>query len=210
MAKANRGGNGGSGGGGVNPANIVSERSLISERENHREAVDDVLAVMRDVENQYGEVVEDLLVAQLKGKDASVLGFHDEGYVALNEKLLGLGDQYNALYDAQGNYHPSRGNKTGVQAVTAHEVGHYLHFVAGGRTQEGSKRVADDIVKVASRFSGYGNKTYQFRKSISGYAEKNNKEAVAEAFADVYCNGSKAKAESRAIVNELNKRVRSR
>ena len=40
---------------------------------------------------------------------------------------------------------------------------------------------------------------------ISGYAKTNYAECVAEAFADVYCNGKNAKKESRAVVSELNK-----
>jgi len=43
------------------------------------------------------------------------------------------------------------------------------------------------------------------QKAVSGYAEENNAECVAEAFADVFCNGKKAKAESRAIVSVLEK-----
>ena len=42
-------------------------------------------------------------------------------------------------------------------------------------------------------------------KKISGYATRSTKEAIAEAYADVYCNGAKAAKESAAIVNVLNK-----
>ena len=38
---------------------------------------------------------------------------------------------------------------------------------------------------------------------ISGYAKTNPAETVAEAFCDVYCNGSKARKESKAIVNVI-------
>ena len=41
-------------------------------------------------------------------------------------------------------------------------------------------------------------------KNISGYAGHSNAECIAEAVSDVYCNGRKASAESRAIVKELN------
>ena len=46
--------------------------------------------------------------------------------------------------------------------------------------------------------------TKQMRSKISGYGRKNNAEAIAEAFCDVYCNGSKATKESKAIVDSLN------
>lgn len=44
---------------------------------------------------------------------------------------------------------------------------------------------------------------------ISGYATHSNAEAVAEAIADVYCNGKKAKSESKAIVNVMNKYLKN-
>lgn len=42
-------------------------------------------------------------------------------------------------------------------------------------------------------------------RQISGYATYNNKEAIAEAVADVYCNGAKAHKESKAIVGIIKK-----
>lgn len=52
-----------------------------------------------------------------------------------------------------------------------------------------------DVVKMASK--------------ISGYAKHSPREAIAEAFADFYCNGSKAKNESQAIVNVMNKYLKN-
>ena len=40
-------------------------------------------------------------------------------------------------------------------------------------------------------------------KQISGYAQKNYAECVAEAVADYYCNGKKASKASRLIMDEL-------
>ena len=40
---------------------------------------------------------------------------------------------------------------------------------------------------------------------ISGYARSSNAEAIAEAISDCYCNGSKAKAESKAIKSVIDK-----
>ena len=43
----------------------------------------------------------------------------------------------------------------------------------------------------------------QMASKISGYATYSNAEAIAEAVSDWYCNGKKAKSESKAIVNTL-------
>ena len=46
------------------------------------------------------------------------------------------------------------------------------------------------------------------RSKISGYGKSSNAEAVAEAFADVYCNGKKASKESQTVVNILSEYLR--
>lgn len=40
-------------------------------------------------------------------------------------------------------------------------------------------------------------------RKISEYATVSNAEAIAEAFTDVYCNGNKAKSESKAIMSVI-------
>ena len=45
--------------------------------------------------------------------------------------------------------------------------------------------------------------TRKIATKISEYATSSNAECIAEATADVYCNGSKAKAESKAVVQAL-------
>lgn len=47
-----------------------------------------------------------------------------------------------------------------------------------------------------------------FAKKISGYAQYNFAECVAEAVSDWYCNGGKAKKESRAVMAVLNNVLR--
>lgn len=210
MPKGGRGGNGGGGApGGINPADVLSTRSLISERERSERAVDDALQVLSDVESQYGVVVEDMLVSKIRNRGGGVtLGYYDaEGNIGINEKVFANITGLNKTYDSsvKTGFHPSRGKKTGLQAVLAHELGHRLNYVAGGNDWNRLDSTADAIVKSASNSTGYANKTRQFRSAISGYATTNNAEAVAEAFADVYCNGNRAKKESRAVVNELNK-----
>lgn len=197
------------GGKGVNPANIVSTTSLVSEREGYRTEVDQVLTVARDVYQQYG-IASDLEVATLKGKDAlSTMAYYDSnGNLAINKNYFDakkMNDAYDACVDS--GFHPSRGNKSGMEAVTAHEIGHGLtNEIAKklGVTGQGMDKVSTEIVKQASKKAGYGNAVVKFSSKISGYAKQSNAEAVAEAFADVYCNGGKAKKESKAIVDVLN------
>ena len=212
MSKGSRGGNGPTGGGGKNGSGgeIISSSSLISERERYQGEVDSILEVLRDVEGDYGVIVEDMMVSKIKDKNGSTtLGYYDlAGNIGINEKMFQNASGLDRVYDGsvKNGFHPSRGGKTGLQAVIAHELGHRLNYVAGGSSWDKLDSSARDIIAKASRASGYKNKVAVFRSKISGYAsEGGNAEAVAEAFADVYCNGSKAKSESRAVVTELNK-----
>lgn len=197
-------------GGGLNPANIVSTTSLISGRnEGYREEVDQVLEVARDIQNQYG-VNLDYDIATLKGKDAQgTLGYYDGSNLAINKNYLNV-DNMNKTYDAsvESGYHPSRGNKSGLEAVTSHEMGHKLTDEIGKKMGLGSwklEEASDRVLKEATTKAGYKkNATYQLASKVSGYAKSSKAEALAEAFADVYCNGSKASKESKAIVDVMN------
>lgn len=192
--------------GGLNPANIVSTTSLISAREGKEAEVDQALTVARDIYNDFGVEVNDLEIATLKGAGKSTLAYYDAGgNLAYNKDYFDakkMNDAYDS--DVRQGFHPSRGNKTGIEAVVAHEMGHALTDEIAKRKGYGAwqlDRASNDIVKQASKNAGYGNKTRKFISKISGYASTSNAEALAEAFADVYCNGSKAKKESSAIVN---------
>ena len=197
-------------GGGLNPANIVGTSSLISGRnEGYRDEVDQVLTVARDVQNQYG-VNLDYDIATLKGKDAQgTLGYYDGQNLAINKNYMNV-EKMNKTYDAsvESGYHPSRGNKSGLEAVTSHEMGHKLTDEIGKKM--GLKgwqldKVSDSVLKQATTKAGYKkNETYKLASKISGYAKSSKAEALAEAFADVYCNGSKASKESKAVVDVMN------
>ena len=207
---ASSGGPTGGATGGLNPANIVETTSLVSARERKKTEVDQALRVARNVYENYGLNVEDLQLATLKGKDAlTTLAYYDAGgNLAYNTNFFNakkMNDAYDS--DVKSGYHPSRGNKTGIEAVVAHEMGHALTDEIAKRKGYGSwqlDRASADIVKQASKNAGYGNKTRKFISKISGYGASSNAEALAEAFADVYCNGSKAGKESKAIVNIMN------
>lgn len=195
----------GGGGDGVGNINVTSATSLISAREGKRSEVDQTLGVMRDVEEQYGITINDAQVVKISGKGARVMAYYDyDGNLAINDSYFNS-QKMNEAYDrcVDNGYHPPRGNKTGTEAVVAHELGHRLTHVAGERTGVSLDRCADDIVRRASK--AMGEKSIKaFRGKISGYGKQSNAEAVAEAFADVYCNGRRAKRESREVVNVLN------
>ena len=196
-------------GGGLNLANIVSTTSLISARNGgYRDEVDQVLTVARNIQNEYG-VNLDYDIATLKGKDAQgTLGYYDGSNLAINQNYLNV-DKMNKTYDAsvESGYHPSRGNKSGLEAVTSHEMGHKLTDEIGKKMGLGSwklEEASDRVLKEASKKAGYKNATYKLASKVSGYAKSSKAEALAEAFADVYCNGSKASKESKAVVDVMN------
>lgn len=198
------------GGGGLNPGDIVSTTSFMSERGNYD--ADSLLQAFKDVSDEYGYVVEDIQIATLQGEGQSVLAFYDGFNIAFNESYL-KGENMTKAYDAcvASGFHPSRGNKTALQAVAAHELGHGLTEAVGkkmGLPALGSKRridaAADAIVSEARKSTGHRG-VVQMARKISTYATHSNTEAIAEAFADVYCNGKKARSESRAIVDVVNK-----
>lgn len=207
-ASSSSGGSRGGATGGLNPGNIVSTTSLTSAREGKEAEVDQVLTVARDIYNDFGVEVNDLQIATLKGAGKSTLAYYDAGGNLAYNKAYFNAKTMDKAYDSnvEAGFHPSRGNKTGIEAVVAHEMGHALTDEIAKKKGYGDwqlDRASTDIVKQAAKNSGYGNKTKQFISKISGYAETSHAEALAEAFADVYCNGNKARKESTAIVNEM-------
>lgn len=196
-------------GGGLNSGNIVSTSPLISARnEGYRDEVDQVLTVAKQIQDEYG-VNLDYDLATLKGKDAlDTLGYYDGKNLAINKNYMNV-DKMNETYDKSVNsgYHPSRGNKSGLEAVTSHEMGHFLTDEIGkkmGLKSWDLDKVSDTVLKQASKNAGYKNGIHKLASKISGYASTSKAEALAEAFADVYCNGSKAKKESKAVVDVMN------
>ena len=206
MPKTRRGGrNAGSSGININ----ADTTSLISERERQREEVDLTLTVLRDVEREHDVILEDVQLARIKGRSgAGVMAYYDaEGNLAVNEKYFDR-EAMDAAYDGcvASGFHPGRGSKTGLEAVVAHEMGHRLTDIAARNAGMGFwalDDISNNIIKAAAKSlkMAHGN----LRSAVSGYAQHNNAECVAEAYADVYCNGSKASAASRAVVAELRK-----
>ena len=193
-------------GGGLNPGDIVSTTSLVSARETDRQMVDDVLSVFKDVSSEYGYQIGDIELATLKGKSASgVLGYYDGENIAINQSYFNARMESAYKDSVASGWHPSNGNKTGLQAVAAHELGHALTDKVGAKMGiSGIDNIATKVINEARKSTKHRG-VVQMSKKISGYATSSNAEALAEAFADVFCNGKKAASESRAIVDVMNK-----
>ena len=210
MGRGSSGAGGGSlpkGGGGVNPDNIKNIRDLISMREGKREEVDSVLEAARSLMEEYGVDAGNFVVADVGGKDSATMAFSDGEIMGFNSKYFD-GVNMEKAYDAcvaQG-FHPSRGNKSAMEAVGDHEGGHIATMRAAaklGYTGPNSMdRAAETIVNRAMPKVG-SKSSMKMATKISGYAKTSYAECVAEAVADVSCNGSRASAESRAIVEVL-------
>lgn len=195
------------GGGGISPSDILSTTDLISEREHNQEFVDELLTPFWDANNEYGYAAEQIQLATLR-PGSNTIAYYDGANIALNT----------AYYNKQGlekayaecvktGFHPSSGKRTAAEAVMSHEIGHALTDAVGrkmglsgiGITDSAATRIVNEARK-QTKHRG----VVQMASKISGYATHSNAEAIAEAFSDVYCNGGRARAESKAIVNVMN------
>ena len=210
------GGRGSSSGGGTGSVggdiNVKSSQSLISLRnEGKRAEADQVLTVLRDVEKDFGVTIGDAVVAKLGRGDSSVLAamYRGSGDLLFNQRFFDEAAATKSYDDCvRSGFHPSRGEKSAIEAIAAHELGHRINYIAAENAGTDMDVVASNIVKSAARRIGMSAK--DAKASISGYAKKNYAETVAEAYADVYCNGNGAKPASRAIVEDLRSFFRQR
>lgn len=203
---ASSGGEGWTGGGGGGEITVFGTTSLISARETKQLEVDETLQTFKDMHDEYGYVVDDLQLAVLS--DNSTLAYYDGANIAFNETFFNKQLMETAYAnDVKIRHHPSQGNKTALQAVASHEIGHALTDKAiakmGGKY--GKHDGAEAILKEAQKQVGHRGKLAKMAGKISVYATFNARECIAEACADVYCNGKRATKESQAIVNVMNK-----
>lgn len=206
MAKTNRGGR--RYGGGGEPV-IQATYSLVSAREGNEREVDATLTVMRDTYNEFGVTVnDDLVVAKMLGK-SSTLAYYDEDNIGVNEAYFNMEKMEHVMKrSVSTGFHPNTGNKTGLEATIAHEVGHLLTGkIADKLGLNGLSNIdqtATMIVNEAKKMTGARGVVVMASK-ISRYATTSNAETVAEAYGDWYCNGENAKTESKAIVKVMKK-----
>ena len=188
----------------MSAGDILSTTSFVSERGNYQETVDEALGVFSDVKDEYGFIIDDIVMAKID-PSANAIAYYDGSNIGWNEKYMDKKTLDNSYADCvKSGFHPSNGNKTAVQAVASHELGHALSAEAGKKMggldiDQASTRIVNEARKLTGSRG-----VVQMASKISRYATKSNAEAIAEAFCDVYCNGNKAHKESKAIVNVMN------
>lgn len=211
MAKGSRGGKGrASGGSGIKEQDIISRTSLLSYDESKQKEIGEVMTTVKDVYSKFGTILEDLHIAKLKPKEDGTIAFFGGDILSINEKYFNS-TELNKKYDAstETGWSPSRGNKTGLQAVVAHELGHKLNYDISLKMKTGNRTATLD--EAATRIVNEARAITKDRgvvimaNKISRYASTSNAEAVAEACSDVYCNGSKASSASKAIFKVMKK-----
>lgn len=168
-----------------------------------QEAIDGVVAELNN--NDFSKSTRDLeLLSADLGKNKRIMGYNTGNQIAINENYLKSG--MNEAYDdsVESGYHPSRGKYTGTQAVIFHEYGHKINDDISRATGRSFEDIAREVCVSSAKSLKLG-KTSELSKAISGYAKGSNTETIAEAYADVRCNGANAKRESKAVYKELKK-----
>lgn len=199
------------GGGSGKSINIKSETDIWTyrHRQENEPFVDAINTGVQTIADDFPGLMDDVNrvnSAELGGSDANtVLGFYGNGRVALNENFTNIA-KMNRVYDdaVKQGFHPSRGKKSGTEAVTLHEMGHALtdHLkakVGANSLDEAAKTIVNNAYNATNSKGG----TKAWAGKISKYAQESYAECIAEAVSDWYCNGSKAAAESKAIVKEM-------
>lgn len=177
-------------------------------RQKNERYVDAINSGVRTIADDFPNVMNDVNTvdtATFGGRDGgSVLGVWSpaDKQLAIAKKYTDV-DRMDRVYDSGGDFHPSRGNKTAVEAVTLHEMGHALTDHLAAKTGKDFDGVAKDIVTNAYKNSGARRSMRSWARGISGYATDSNAECIAEAVSDWYCNGSNANSASKAIMKEL-------
>ena len=194
-----------------NVGKVSGIRDMISERGQRQVETDDVLSVARRMTGLYGDegAIEQFQIANMSG---GAMAYYDsDGNIAMNERYMNSAGMDKAYDTAvKSGFHPSRGNKSGVQAVASHEYGHALADKVASRMGEKDLEKASRTIVERARAKTSNKTNMDFAKRISGYAQYNFAECVAEGVADWYCNGSSARKESRAIMSVINHELRRR
>lgn len=193
--------------------NIQNETDVWSFRHNRNNEpfVDAINSSARDMQKDFPDLmktVNTINATEFGGADKrNTLGVYGQGSVGINTNYTNV-DKMNKVYDraVETGFHPSRGNKSGTEAVTYHELGHALtdnvaQKIGAKDLDSASKKIVNDAYKASGGTGG----TKKWAGGISGYAQDSFAECVAEAVADHYCNGSKASKQSKAIMKELKK-----
>lgn len=162
------------------------------------EFANEIMNTRDAMEAEYGSAVKDMNLHVATFSDATTLGAYGGDTLYMNQKYIRNKNLTEAMKNAEASgFHPSIGNKTGAEAVAAHEIGHRLGEKAAAKAGISEQ----DIVGRAAKKVGI--KTENMAGFISKYARSNYSETIAEASADVFCNGKNANKVSRAIMKEV-------
>ena len=113
MGRGSSGGGAGLGGGGGHDVTPISSRNLISEREGNPQEVDEVLSVLKDINDQYGYTIYDANVVDIGNSTA--IAYYELGTdnIAVNQNYFDVA-KMNDAYDRSvaTRFHPGRGYVT--------------------------------------------------------------------------------------------------
>ena len=207
-SSSGKGGGLGGGGEGLNPGDILGTSNLLIDTDLDEATRGEVSRALKDFQDEYGLAYNNTRIAKLKPK-ANALAYYDGAGIAINSAYLDsktMNEAYKRCVES--GFHPSSGSKSGMEAVTSHELGHALNDMIGAKMGMDIDASATRIVNEAMK--GTKHKTTDaFSSKISGYAQKSHAETVAEAISDCYCNGKKAKSESKAIKKVVDKYLKN-
>ena len=169
----------------------------------------EVSRALKDFQDEYGLAYNNTRIAKLKPK-ANALAYYDGAGIAINSAYLDsktMNEAYKRCVES--GFHPSSGSKSGLEAVVSHELGHAVNGIIADRMGISLDASADRIVNEAMKNTKHKSVS-TFQSKISGYAKHNYAETVAEAMADCYCNGKKARSESKAIQKIVDKYMKDK
>ena len=203
-----KGGGLGGGGEGLNPGDILGTSNLLIDTDLDEATRGEVSRALKDFQDEYGLAYNNTRIANIT-PNSGVMAYYDGDGIAINSEYLDsktMNEAYKRCVES--GFHPSSGSKSGLEAVVSHELGHALNDMIGakmGTDIDGSaKKIFNEAMNGSKRTNAQN-----FAGKISGYAKYSYAEAVAEAISDCYCNGKKAKSESKAIKKVVDKYLKN-
>lgn len=184
-----------------------------SVKELNYSSVSEALRGLRKMINQYPEINK--YVKRISTSDNGAMVFRpSENGISLNPKFFKDPDAYSKLIKEQVR----KGywiKGTTIESDMVHEAAHVLEFVLLNRNvnykntlqkenaweecNESGKIVLEAFNNLGANGIIKGNRLKESLNNISGYASKNNSEALAEAFSDCFINGTQAYELSKEI-----------
>lgn len=184
-----------------------------SVKELNYSSVSEALRGLRKMINQYPEINK--YVKRISTSDNGAMVFRpSENGISLNPKFFKDPNAYSKLIKEQVR----KGywiKGTTIESDMVHEAAHVLEFVLLNRNvnykntlqkenaweecNESGKIVLESFNNLRANGIIKGNRLKESLNNISGYASKNNSEALAEAFSDCFINGTQAYELSKEI-----------